>query len=157
MINEFKLKELNMDMMGYNIVRYSDYSFHHLIVPKRDCKRNKIPSDGYLEWNGAILSIKSSHPYLHVVERYERECFEEITHRLVEINKQGYVDEEHLRLIYNILEDFESMYEKEVSVKGKRIIRPEYRDRIELNNENCEKLEKVREKILTLKRNNDIL
>ena len=30
MINEFKLRELGMDMMGYKVVRDNEYTFHHL-------------------------------------------------------------------------------------------------------------------------------
>lgn len=157
MINEFKLKELGMDMMGYKVVRDNDYSFHHLIVPKRDCKRKKIESNGYVRWNGAILSMKSGHPYLHLVERYKRAYFEDITHQLVNMNQKGYIDVEDLRIIHEILREFELLYDYEESHKGKVFIKPEYRNRIILNDENCEKIEKVKEKVLTLKRDNDIL
>lgn len=157
MINEFKLRELGMDMMGYKVVRDNDYSFHHLIVPHRDCKRKKIESDGYVRWNGAILSTKSAHPYLHLVEQYKRAYFEDITHQLINMNQKGYVDVEDLRIIHEILYEFELLYDYEVSHKGKIIIKPEYRKRIELNEENCEKIEKVKRKVLTLKDKGDIL
>lgn len=151
MINEFKLRELGMDMMGYKVVRDNDYSFHHLIVPHRDCKRKKIEADGYVRWNGAILSSKTGHPYLHLVEQYKRDYFEDITHQLIAMNQKGYVDVEDLRIIHEILREFEYLYDYEVSKKGKLLIRKEYRDRIPLNEENCEKIEKVKEKVLTLK------
>lgn len=157
MINEFKLRELGMDMMGYKVVRDNDYSFHHLIVPHRDCKRKKIESDGYVRWNGAILSGKTAHPYLHLVEQYKRAYFEDITHQLISMNQKGYVDVEDLRIIHEILHEFELLYDYEVSHKGKIIIKPEYRKRIELNEENCEKIEKVKRKVLTLKDKGDIL
>lgn len=149
MINEFKLRELGMDMMGYKVVRDNEYTFHHLIVPHRDCKRKKIESDGYVRWNGAILSGKSSHPYLHLVEQYKRAYFEDITHQLININQKGYVDVEDLKLIHSILYEFEILYDYEVSHRGKLIIKPEYRSRIELNEENCEKIEEVKNKVLT--------
>lgn len=157
MINEFKLRELGMDMMGYKVVRDNDYSFHHLIVPHRDCRKKRIESDGYVRWNGAILSTKSAHPYLHLIEQYKRAYFEEITNHLVVMNKKGYVDVEDLKIIHELLSDFEMMYCGDVSHKGKTLIKPEYRKRIELNDDNCEKIEKVKEKVLTLKRDSDIL
>lgn len=157
MINEFKLRELGMDMMGYKVVRDNEYSFHHLIVPHRDCKRKKIESDGYVRWNGAILSSKSAHPYLHLVEQYKRAYFEDITHQLINMNQKGYVDVEDLRIIHDLLGEFELLYDYEVSHKGKLLIKPEYRNRIVLNDENCEKIENVKKKILTRNINDDIL
>ena len=157
MINEFKLRELGMDMMGYKVVRDNDYSFHHLIVPKRDCKRKHIEHNGYVMWNGAILSMKSAHPYLHVIEQYKRAYFEDITHQLINMNQKGYVDVEDLRIIHDLLSEFELLYDYEVSHKGKLIIPPKFRDRIELNDENCEKIENVKKKILTRDTSSDIL
>jgi len=157
MINEFKLRELGMDMMGYKVVRDNEYSFHHVLIPKRDCKRKKIESDGYVRWNGAILSSKSAHPYLHLIERYKRDYFEDITYQLINMNQKGYVDVEDLQIIHDLLREFELLYDYEVSHKGKLLIKPEYRNRIILNDENCEKIEEVKKKVLTLKRDSDIL
>lgn len=157
MINEFKLRELGMDMMGYKVVRDNEYSFHHVLIPKRDCKRKKIESDGYVRWNGAILSSKSAHPYLHLIERYKRDYFEDITHQLINMNQKGYVDIKDLQIIHDLLREFELLYDYEVSHKGKLLIKPEYRNRIILNEENCEKIEEVKKKVLTLKRDSDIL
>lgn len=157
MINEFKLRELGMDMMGYKVVRDNDYSFHHLIVAHRDCKRKKIESNGYVRWNGAILSSKSAHPYLHLVEQYKRAYFEDITHQLINMNQKGYIDVEDLRIIHDLLHEFEILYDYEVSHKGKLLIKPEYRNRIVLNDENCEKIENVKKKILTRDTSSDIL
>lgn len=157
MVNEFKLKELGMDMMGYKVVRDNDYSFHHLIVPKRDCGRKHIAHNGYVRWNGAILNGKTAHPYLHVIEQYKRAYFEDITHQLINMNQKGYIDVEDLKIIHSLLHEFELLYDYEVSHKGKLIIPPKFRNRIELNEENCEKIEEVKKKVLTLKDKGDIL
>ena len=151
MINDYGLKKLHTDMMGYKVVRNNDYSFHHLIIPHRDCARKRIPSDGYVDWNGAILSSRTSHPYIHVIERFDRKMFEDITNELVEINKQGYVDREHLLRIYDMLDDFEHEFGKEHTKKGKKIIKPEFvAERMDLYDPlNCEKLENVKRLVLT--------
>ena len=150
MINNYGLKKLKMDMMGYKVVRNSDYSFHHLIIPKRDCRKERIPSDGYVEWNGAILSSRSSHPYIHVIEQIDRRRFVSITEELVEINEQGYVDRENLLRIYNMLEGFEKVYGREYSKHGKLLVKKEFLDRPDLYDEEvCEKLEEVKKLVLT--------
>lgn len=157
MINEFKLRELGMDMMGYKVVKDNDYSFHHLIVPKRDCKRKRIENQGYVRWNGAILSSRSAHPYLHLIEEHKRAYFEDITHQLINMNQKGYIDVEDLKIIHSLLHEFELLYDYEASHRGKLVIPPRFRNRIELNDENCEKIEKVNKKVLTLDKGFDIL
>lgn len=150
MINDYGLKKLKMDMMGYSVVHKSDYSFHHLIVPKRDCRKEGIPSDGYVEWNGAILSYRTSHPYIHAIEEVERRRFVSITKELVEINKKGYVDRENLLRIYEMLEEFELRHSSDCTKSGKRLIKPGYKIRPNLYDEEvCERLEDVKKMVLT--------
>lgn len=150
MINDYGLKKLKMDMMGYSVVHKNDYSFHHLIVPKRDCRKEGIPSDGYVEWNGAILSYRTSHPYIHAIEEVERRRFVSITKELVEINKKGYVDRENLLRIYEMLEEFELRHSSDCTKSGKRLIKPGYKIRPNLYDEEvCERLEDVKKMVLT--------
>lgn len=59
MINDFKLKKLGYDFMGFSFKRKEQLSFHHLIVAHKNCKELHIPSEGYLYWNGAILKFKT--------------------------------------------------------------------------------------------------
>ena len=70
MIKIFKLKKLGCDFMGYEFVNPNELSFHHLIVARKDSQVLGI-GDGYLFWNGAILRQKTSHDYLHLIERIE--------------------------------------------------------------------------------------
>lgn len=153
MINNYGLKKLKMDMMGYTVVHKNDYSFHHLIVPKRDCKKQCLAYDGYLEWNGAILSYRTSHPYLHVIENVDRRRFVSITEELVDINQKGYVDRENLLRIYNKLYHFELQHGRDYTKSGKILIKPEYKIRPDLYDEEvCERLEDVKRMVLTRRR-----
>ena len=70
MIKLYNIKKLGYDFMGYTFNRPEELSFHHLIIPHRDCKREGL-GEGYLMWNGAILKQETSHEYLHTIELYE--------------------------------------------------------------------------------------
>ena len=126
MINEYNIKKLGYDFMGFDIQTAKRLSFHHLIVPKRDCKRLGVAEDGYLKWNGAILGQNTSHEYLHKIEIYDKETFDLITQLMVEENKMGKLDQEILIEINYILEKFERTHKNERTSKGKVLIRPEY-------------------------------
>lgn len=47
MIEVFKINKLKYDFMGYTFKRTNELSFHHLIVPKRECKAQGL-GEGYL-------------------------------------------------------------------------------------------------------------
>lgn len=133
MINEFKIKKKGYDFMGYKVKRRESLSFHHLIVAHRDCKKNKIPSDGYVKWNGAILVQETSHDYLHIIERYSPEIFFKITSEMIDMNIKGYLDVENLKNIRRLLLEFEEKYGNITSKKGNKLIKKEYlRERIDL-------------------------
>lgn len=61
LINDFKIKQLNYDFMGYSLQRGDIYTFHHFLVANRE-------NGPYSYWNGIILCGKTSHPYLHLIE-----------------------------------------------------------------------------------------
>lgn len=127
MINEFHLKKLGMDFMGYRFNK-NGCSFHHLIVPKRSCKQLGL-GDGYLFWNGAILMQtkgNSSHDYLHVIEHYDYDRFLAITSEIVEQNLLGKLDMNCLKNIHDILTSFEKEYKGKRTKKGYPIIREEF-------------------------------
>ena len=65
MIRTFRIMDSGVDFMGYEVSNKGDLSFHHLILPRKLCKRIGVPNDGYLFWNGAILVKEVSHEYLH--------------------------------------------------------------------------------------------
>ena len=46
MIKNFKIMKLGYDFMAYKVCRKESLSFHHLIVPKCECKKNGL-GDGY--------------------------------------------------------------------------------------------------------------
>ena len=133
MINDFKLKKLKYDFAGYTFDRTNQLSFHHLIIPKRECIRLHIPSEGYIYQNGAILRQNTSHDYLHTIENYDYDRFLAITSELIHENILGEPSTENLRRIRDILISFEREYSNERSKSGNLIIKESYvRDRIKL-------------------------
>ena len=130
MIVKYRLLELKYDFMGYEFNKEKDLSFHHLIVPHRLCDIKNIPEDGYVEWNGAILKQTTSHNYLHVVERYDRDMFNAITLRMIDENIKGYLDTNDIRYIDDVLNCFEKEYSGARTKSGKPLIKEEYTRRL---------------------------
>lgn len=128
MIKEYNLKKLGYDFMGFRFRRQDELSFHHLIIPRKDCDR--VEAKGYVKWNGAILVQDSSHEYLHTIEQYDRDRFEYITQRMKEMNINGSLDEENLLRIELALRGFEIEYKDYENKKGKRLIKDNYFNRI---------------------------
>lgn len=126
MIEKYRLVELGYDFMGYEFKKETELSFHHLIVPKRICIAQGIEDLGYTEQNGAILKQSTSHNYLHIVERYDREMFDAITALIIGENLKGYLDEEYIKRIDDILCLFEKKYSGARAKNGKPLIKEEY-------------------------------
>lgn len=122
MLREFKIKELGYDFMGYSLQKDDIYTYHHLIIPNRE--GGKITRE-----NGAILCGKSSHPYLHLIEAKDNELFKAITMKMIEENKQGYLDIQSIRFIDDCLTYFEREHCGERNKKKRLIIKPEYTKR----------------------------
>lgn len=127
MIRLYNIKKLGYDFMGYKVDRLNSLSFHHLIIPKRDCKELGY-GDGYQIWNGAILVQETSHDYLHIIERIDRDMFLAITKEMIEENQLGRLDVENLRRIRDILLAFEREYETEINGKGKFLVRRKFKE-----------------------------
>lgn len=119
MINEFKIKQLGFDMMGYALQKGDIYTFHHLIIPKR-------AGGPYSAWNGAILCGKSSHPYLHIIEAKDYDMFCYITSEMIDENVKRYLDPDNIRRIHDVLEQFEREHCADRTKKGKRLIKEEF-------------------------------
>ena len=133
MINDFKLKKLGYDFMGFSFKRKEQLSFHHLIFARKDCKELHIPSEGYLYWNGAILRQDTSHDYFHTIENYDYDRFLAITSELIDENILGELSIESLKRIRDVLESFEREYSGKRTKKGNLLIKESYvRDRIRL-------------------------
>lgn len=122
MLREFKIKELGYDFMGYSLQKDDIYTYHHLIIPNRE--GGKITRE-----NGAILCGKSSHPYLHLIEAKDNELFQAITMKMIEENRQGYLDIQSIRFIDDCLTYFEREHCGERNKKKKLIIKSEYTKR----------------------------
>jgi hypothetical protein len=125
MIKDFKIMKLGFDFMGYDVKRRESLSFHHLIVPHRECKAQGL-GEGYLYWNGAILVQRTSHEFLHVIEKTDYDMFYAITSEMIDMNILGKLDPENLRRINDILKQFEKEHCSDTTSKGKRLIKSEY-------------------------------
>lgn len=132
MIKMYNIKKLKYDFMGYTFNNINELSFHHLIVPKRDCRKQGL-GNGLLIWNGAVLKQTTSHDYLHLIERLDREMFLRITKYMIEENTNRKIDIDNLKRIREVLLLFEETYEKEKDKNGKLLIKQPYKtDRIDL-------------------------
>lgn len=126
MIRLYQLKKLGFDFMGYTFNNKGQLSYHHLIVPKKYGGKSTIE-------NGAILRQNTSHDYLHKIEPIDREIFELITNRMIEMNKNGKLDLDNLRIIRDLLLYFEKEHDHDTLSSGKLIIKREYvKERISL-------------------------
>lgn len=123
MINEFKIKELGFDFMGYHLNKGDIYTFHHLIVPNRN-------GGPYARWNGAILCGQTAHPYLHIIEAKDYDMFAYLTSEMIDMNIKGYLDMQNLRNINDVLCQFEREHCSDRTKKGKILIKEEYTRRI---------------------------
>lgn len=128
MIKKYQINKLGYDFMGYQVNTLNGLSFHHLIVPKRDCKAQGF-GDGYQIWNGAILVQDTSHDYLHIIEQNDRDMFLAITQEMIAQNQMGKLDIYHLRRIRDVLLSFERDYADLQNNKGKSLIRRKYIER----------------------------
>ena len=125
MIKIYNIRKLGYDFMGYKINRMESLSFHHLIIPKRECPK-KGYGDGYFLWNGAILRQDTSHDYLHLIESKDEDMFMAITSEMIDENIKGKLDIENLRRIHDILTCFEREHCHDRGKKGKLLIKDEY-------------------------------
>jgi len=123
MINQYKIKKLGFDFMGYSLQKRDIYTFHHLIIPKRHNGKETIE-------NGAILCGETSHPYLHLIETKDYERFLAITSEMIDENIKGKLDIENILIIHDILKSFEKEYSNARTKKGKPLIKEEYTKRL---------------------------
>ena len=127
MIKKYALNKLKYDFMGYTFERTNELTFHHLIVPKKDCKG--MEAGGYLDWNGSLL-IFNSHEYLHRIQTYNDDMFQAITLEMIDENNKGRLDMENIKAIDDILRCFEKEYLGKTTKGGNEIIKEEYLNRL---------------------------
>lgn len=123
MIKIYKINELGFDFCGYSLQKGDIYTYHHNIIARRNGGQETIN-------NGAILCGKSSHPYLHIIESKDIDRFNAITSELIDENVKGYLDQENLLAIDDILDSFEREYSGTYTKKGKPLIKEEYTRRL---------------------------
>ncbi len=124
LIRDFRLRKLGYDFMGYDFNNVNDLSFHHLIVPRRNCGLLNL-GKGYFYWNGAILRRDTSHEYLHLIESIDYDRFLYLTSELIEIKIQKIILMENLRRINDCLETFEREHGSDKNKRG-YLIKEEY-------------------------------
>ena len=129
MIEYYKIMKLQIDFMGYDVSKKNTLSFHHLIVPHRECKQKGL-GEGYLWWNGAILNQSTSHEYLHLIEAKDYDMFLDITSKMIDQNFKGYLDRKNLLRIRDILERFEKEHCSDRGKKGNLLIKEQYLRRV---------------------------
>ena len=129
MIKKYALNKLKLDFMGYAFSNSSQLSFHHLIVPRRLCKKEGL-GDGFYMWNGAILRQNTSHDYLHTIERYDLDMFNAITSEMIDENIKGYIDPINLKAIDDVLNQFEKEYCGLRTKNNHPVIKNEYTKRL---------------------------
>lgn len=129
MIEYYKIMKFQIDFMGYEVNKKNILSFHHLIVPRCNCKTMNL-GEGYLWWNGAILNQSTSHNYLHLIEAKNYDMFLAITSEMIDQNVKGYLDRENLLRIRDILEQFEREHCSDRGKKGNLLIKDGYLRRV---------------------------
>lgn len=119
MIKTFRINKLGYDMMGYTFKRKGDLSYHHLIIPKRCGGKETFD-------NGAILKQKTSHNYLHAIEKIDPEIFYAITSELIDENILRRIEYDNLKRIHDMLLYFEREHDRDTFKNGHYVIKPEY-------------------------------
>ena len=132
MIHDFRIMKLGYDFCGYEVKRKNELSYHHLITPKRECKEQGL-GQGLYYWNGAILVQKTSHDYLHNIERIDPEIFYLITSEMIDENLKGYLDTQNLLAIDDLLTYFEREHCSDRTNNGVPIIKEQYTRRLVRN------------------------
>ncbi len=125
MIQIYNLEALGHDFMGYTFKNPSELSFHHLIIPRKDSRKEGI-GDGYVWWNGAILVRNTAHDYLHKIQEIDRETFLWITDMMVIENVNKKIDRDTLLRIREYLVNFEDKHINDTNQYGKKLIKKEF-------------------------------
>ena len=109
MLKKYLLKKLKFDFMGYPFKNINSLSFHHVVVSRCECEKNGFDT-GYYLWNLVLLNRKTSHDYLHIIEDYDYDMFEDINSELFDMIVKEQVTIENIMYINSILESFEREY-----------------------------------------------
>ena len=125
---DYKLEELGYDFLGYTFESKKELSTHH-ILPRHaggQTKKNNL----------CVLNRFTSHNYIHLIEDTDFKVFLEISKYLLEQVKMGQISREKLLEIDEVLKFFEYKYRDEETRGGELLIKPEYKKRILLLEDN---------------------
>ena len=123
LINQYHLQELGYDFMGYSLQKNDIYTYHHLIISARAGGATSVE-------NGAILCEKTSHEYLHLIEKSERDIFVAITNEMINMKKKGHLDLYNLKVIHDLLCLYEYEHGEDENEFGILTIKPKYKIRL---------------------------
>lgn len=125
---EFKIEQIGYDFLGYTFNSKKELSTHH-ILPRHSGGKTKKD-------NLCVLNRFTSHNYIHLIEGTDYKVFLELSKYLLEEVKKGEISREQLLKIEDALQFFEYKYRNEEDRHGERLIRPEYKKRILLLEDN---------------------
>lgn len=118
---------IDTDFLGFykdELNRSDMLSYHHTRVAK--CKGGEISFR-----NGSILWRCTSHDYLHIIQRIDRDLFNYLTNILIEVNDQGYLpNSNQLIRINSGLITFENEHCGETNGNNKSLIKESYTRRL---------------------------
>ncbi len=122
-VNKFNIKKLGYDFMGYFFISPTDLSFHHTILEKEEGGEETIE-------NGCVLVRKTSHDYVHIIEKFDKVIFLKIREELIKEMENGFIDLENIKRINDLLLLFELKHQEDTFKDGKLIIKNIYRERL---------------------------
>lgn len=125
MIKLYNIDKLRYDFLGYTFRNLAELTYHHLVVPRRNCEKIGIEAEGYTIWNGAILT-RISHKYLHIIEHHDPEVFFALTSEMIDENINLELKIENLKRIRDLLHYFEHEHNQEKNKRRELLIKPEY-------------------------------
>lgn len=123
MINEYKIKQLGYDFMGFSPQKEL-YTAHHLIIPAR--------AGGKLVQGNTAILMESPHALLHKIENYDFELFSAITGEMLDQVFKHKLDDKNILEIYYLLDQFYKEYKGKVTKKGNPVIDKSYQKRLVL-------------------------
>ena len=116
---EYELEKYGFDFMGYTFESKKQLSTHH-IIPKHTGGQTKSR-------NLCVLNRYTAHNYIHLIEDYDYKVFLQISRELMEQVKQGKIDIQEIKNIFELLQFFEFKFRDETDRNGDLIIKPEYK------------------------------
>lgn len=116
---DYDLESLGYDFMGFTFDSKKQLSTHH-IIPKHSGGQTK-------KNNLCVLNRYTAHNYIHLIEDYDYKVFLQISRELMEQVKQGKIDIQEIKNIFELLQFFEFKFRDETDRNGDLIIKPEYK------------------------------